>query len=254
MVYDNGSMDKTYEVAEAAGAVVRKFSKPGKGAVLRRMFSDVEADFYFIVDGDATYDPSIAPMMLEKLCSENLDMVIGVRKASRDAYRFGHNTGNKVISFVTSFLFGNCISDALSGYRVMTRAFVKSFPCISGGFEIETELNAYALRTGSAIEEIECHYSKRQEGSESKLRTYTDGISIIWHLLYLFAAFRPTLCFLILSFLVFFTFSYKMASTLSFIFFATLLFISVTRRYEENEYVERKNRAVQKKGSIGINA
>lgn len=170
-VYDNNSCDLTMAEARKAGAIVRKERLQGKGHVVRRMFADLEADVYILVDGDGTYDASMAPAMLQKLCDEQLDMVTGVRSPTNcGAYRRGHRLGNRLPTAIVAHIFGNRISDMLSGYRAFSRRFVKSFPALSGGFEIETEF-AVHLPVG----EIVTRYKRRPAGSVSKLSTCTDG-------------------------------------------------------------------------------
>jgi glycosyltransferase involved in cell wall biosynthesis len=195
-VYDNCSTDDTAEVAQAAGAIVRAEPLPGKGNVVRRMFSDIEADVYVLVDGDDTYDASGAAAMVESLESENLDMVVGSRVASSDsAYRSGHRFGNVMLTRIVAFLFGNRISDMLSGYRVFSRRFVKSFPALSAGFETETELTIHALELKMPIAEMAFPYQVRGADSSSKLNTYRDGWRILKTIIKLTTAERPLLVF-----------------------------------------------------------
>ncbi|MCI4643957.1 MAG: glycosyltransferase family 2 protein [Hyphomonadaceae bacterium] len=185
-VYDNASTDQTAEVAARAGAVVRKEPLKGKGNVVRRMFADIEADIYVLADGDATYDASAAPALIEELENNQADMVVGVRKdtgdASRgagDSYRRGHRTGNRLLTGLVSGVFGRRFSDILSGYRVMSRRFVKTFPSLSRGFEIETELTVHALEIRAPVSEVDTNYHPRPEGSASKLNTFQDGFRIL---------------------------------------------------------------------------
>ena len=179
-VYDNCSTDDTFERAAAAGAVARREPTPGKGNVVRRMFADVEADVYVMVDGDATYDASAAPMLIQKLWSESLDMVNGSRvETGVNAYRAGHRMGNRMLTGTVAYLFGRQFNDMLSGYRIMSRRFVKSFPALSAGFEIETELTVHALELRVPIAEVQTRYGERPEGSTSKLSTYRDGMRIL---------------------------------------------------------------------------
>jgi len=178
-VYDNNSSDGTRDAALAAGAVVRSEMLRGKGHVVRRMFADVEADIYLLVDGDDTYDAAAAPDLVSALIAGGLDMMTGARVTDiAAAYRRGHRFGNKVLTGLVAFVFGDRVSDMLSGYRVFSRRFVKSFPALSGGFEIETELTVHALDLGLPIGELEVRYSDRHAGSASKLHTYTDGLRI----------------------------------------------------------------------------
>lgn len=180
-VYDNNSQDRTGQVARDAGAIVRVEPLQGKGNVVRRMFADVDADYYIMVDGDATYDASLAPQLLQKLVDENLDMVNGARVTDiKAAYRAGHVLGNKLLTGLVANIFGKRFKDMLSGYRVFSRRFVKSFPALSGGFEIETELTVHALRLRMPVGEFDTPYKDRPVGSTSKLRTYRDGTRILF--------------------------------------------------------------------------
>jgi glycosyltransferase involved in cell wall biosynthesis len=191
-VYDNNSKDDTCARAAAAGAIVLSETRQGKGNVVRRMFADVEADIYLLTDGDATYDPATAPLMIEKLKASNLDMVIG-RRVHKDAgaYRPGHVLGNRMLTGFLGLLFGTQFHDILSGYRVFSRRFVKSFPVLSSGFEIETELSVHALTLSLPVEEVDTEYGARPEGSASKLSTYRDGFRILSVMLGLFKNERP---------------------------------------------------------------
>ena len=191
-VFDNNSTDRTAAVARDAGAEVFRVKHQGKGFVVRRMFTDVEADIYVLADGDATYDAPSAPRMIERLLAERLDMVVGVRVDSEQAaYRAGHRTGNRLLSGFVASVFGSTVNDMLSGYRVFSRRFVKSFPVLSGGFEIETELTIHALELGLAIEEIDTPYYARPEGSASKLNTWRDGFRILRTIVKLYRSERP---------------------------------------------------------------
>jgi glycosyltransferase involved in cell wall biosynthesis len=191
-VYDNNSRDRTATVARDAGAIVRSERRQGKGHVVRRMFADVEADIYVLVDGDATYDAPSAPRMIDKLLDEHLDMVVGLRVDQvQAAYRLGHRTGNRMLTGFLSSTFGHAFKDILSGYRVFSRRFVKSFPVLSDGFEIETELVVYALELSLPVAEIETPYYARPEGSFSKLNTWRDGFRILGTMLKLYRAERP---------------------------------------------------------------
>jgi len=191
-VYDNNSTDNTAEAAQQAGALVRREKRQGKGYVVRRMFNDIEADIYVLVDGDATYDALSAPGMIAKLVEERLDMVVASR-VDRDAaaYRHGHRTGNWLLSTLISQMFGRAFTDVLSGYRVFSRRFVKSFPTLSGGFEIETELTVHALELELPVDEIAAPYYARPSGSVSKLRTWQDGFRILGTVLKLYRTERP---------------------------------------------------------------
>ena len=179
-VYDNNSADRTREIAAAAGAVVRRERQQGKGYVVARAFADVEADIYVMVDGDDTYDAATAPAMVAMLLDERLDMVTGTRVTDIvAAYRPGHRLGNQVLTGAVRLVFGNRISDMLSGYRVFSRRFVKSFPAMAEGFETETEFTVHALELSMPLGEIKTAYRDRPAGSASKLRTYVDGMRIL---------------------------------------------------------------------------
>ena len=191
-VYDNNSKDRTVEVAKAAGAEVRGERRQGKGNVVRRMFADIDADVYVLVDGDATYDAPSAPHMIETLLAGRLDMVVGLRvDQSAAAYRPGHRTGNWMLTNFLSSVFGQTFKDILSGYRVFSRRFVKSFPVLSDGFEIETELTVHALELSLPVAEIETPYYARPEGSVSKLNTWRDGLRILGTILKLYRSEKP---------------------------------------------------------------
>lgn len=191
-VFDNNSTDKTAAIARAAGAEVFQEKHRGKGFVVRRMFADVDADIYVLVDGDATYDAPSARLMIERLIEGQLDMVVGSRvDQDKAAYRAGHRTGNRVLSTFVAWVFGPTFNDMLSGYRVFSRRFVKSFPVLSGGFEIETELTVHALELGLPTDEIETPYYARLEGSSSKLNTWRDGFRILLTIASLYRAERP---------------------------------------------------------------
>jgi glycosyltransferase involved in cell wall biosynthesis len=191
-VYDNNSSDRTRQIAGSAGAVVRNETLQGKGHVVRRMFADIEADIYVLVDGDNTYDPAAAPVMVRQLMENRLDMVTAVRlPAGQDAYRPGHRIGNRVLSFLVCRVFGNRISDVLSGYRVFSRRFVKSFPALATGFETETEFTIHALELRMPIGELITQYRGRVAGSRSKLHTVSDGIRILRTIMKLVKQERP---------------------------------------------------------------
>ncbi len=178
-VYDNNSDDETASLARGAGADVRRETAQGKGNVIRRMFADVEADVYVLVDGDGTYDAAIAPDLVKRLLDDRLDMVNVARDGDEDAYRSGHRFGNALLTWMVSAVFGRQISDVLSGYRAFSRRFVKSFPGLSRGFEIEAELTVHALELRLPIGEMRARYRARAEGSASKLSTYRDGVRIV---------------------------------------------------------------------------
>ena len=203
-VYDNDSNDKTSSLALQAGAHVRHEMLRGKGNVVRRMFSDVEADLYVLVDGDGTYDAASAPQMVDMLLENHFDMVNGVRVSSHTAaYRRGHRTGNILLSGFVAWIFGNRITDMLSGYRVFSRRFVKSFPALSSGFEIETELTVHALELRVPLGEMETPYRERPEGSSSKLRTYSDGLRILRTIVWLIKQERPLQFFSLMALVLF---------------------------------------------------
>jgi glycosyltransferase involved in cell wall biosynthesis len=191
-VFDNNSTDGTADMARAAGAIVRNVPEQGKGSVVRRMFADIEADAYIMVDGDATYDASVAPQLVARLFSEGLDMVVGNRISTEQAaYRPGHRFGNALLTGCVAFLFGRTFTDILSGYRVFSRRYVKSFAAHSAGFEIETELTVHALELRMPVAEVATVYKARPEGSVSKLNTYRDGVRILGTIVRLFKSERP---------------------------------------------------------------
>lgn len=202
-VYDNESEDNTAEVAAAAGAVVRHEQNRGKGNVMRRMFADVEADYYVTIDGDGAFELEAASLMLERCKQENLDMVVGVRQpvAGQNPHRPGHIFGNWMLNKLLELFFFRRFNDILSGYRVLTRRFVKSFPVLSGGFQIETEMSVHALILGLRVAEHPVNYFPRV-GGVSKLRTYQDGINILIFMIRLFKDYRPLILFSILSLIV----------------------------------------------------
>lgn len=197
-VYDNNSNDNTSQVARDSGAIVRFEPLRGKGNVVRRMFADIEADIYVLVDGDLTYDPASAPTMIQKLLDNQLDMVNGARVTEEQkAYRTGHRLGNKMLTQMVSWIFGNRFKDMLSGYRVFSRRYVKSFPALSSGFETETELTVHALELRMPTAEIPTIYKQRPIGSTSKLNTYMDGLRILWTILVLLKEERPMWFFMV---------------------------------------------------------
>ena len=191
-VYDNNSSDRTVAVAQAAGAIVRTERIQGKGAVVRRMFADVDADVYVMADGDATYDAASAPLLVRRMLDEQLDMVVGSRIGeAAAAYRRGHRFGNALLTGMLARLFGRSFTDILSGYRIFSRRFVKSFPVLSVGFEIETEISVHALELRMPVAEVETPYFARPEGSASKLSTYRDGWRILNTIVTLYRIERP---------------------------------------------------------------
>ncbi len=199
-VYDNNSSDLTALAARAAGALVHRETRQGKGHVVRRMFADVDADIYVMIDGDGTYAPEDAPHLINTLMTERCDMVVGTRRGvTDDAGRRGHAFGNRLFNWLYQHLFGNDFSDIFSGYRVFTRRFVKSFPAVSGGFEIETEMSVHASILKLPVAEIALDYGRRPEGSTSKLSTFRDGARILWMLAMLMKETRPARFFGFLS-------------------------------------------------------
>jgi glycosyltransferase involved in cell wall biosynthesis len=203
-VYDNNSTDDTAQIARTAGANVRHEHLQGKGNVVRRMFADIEADIFLLVDGDGTYDISSAPRLIEALSIDRLDMVNCARIPVTDsAYRPGHAWGNKLLTSLVAWIFGKRVGDILSGYRAMSRRFVKSFPALSSGFETETELTVHALEMRVPIGEITAPYRERPQGSSSKLHTVRDGIRILRLIVHLIKEERPlqffSTIFLVLS-------------------------------------------------------
>jgi len=191
-VYDNASTDMTASVARAHGAIVVRETLRGKGNVVRRMFADIVADVYLLVDGDDTYDAAAAPQMVARLLDDQLDMVNGARVSQEEgAYRPGHRFGNALFTNLVSGIFGRRFQDILSGYRAFSRRFVKSFPALASGFEIETELTVHALELRMPVAEIETAYSERPAGSESKLSTFRDGFRILTTIVQLMKEERP---------------------------------------------------------------
>jgi glycosyltransferase involved in cell wall biosynthesis len=193
-VYDNNSQDRTRALAAKAGAVVRTERQQGKGHVVRRMFADIDADIYVMADGDLTYDPTAAPAMVDMLVAEQLDMVVGTRRhEAKHAYRGGHVLGNRLFTGLLAGLFGRSFNDIFSGYRLFSRRFVKSFPVLSSGFEIETEISVHALELRMPVGEVETAYVARPEGSLSKLSTWGDGWRILKTIVTLYRIERPVL-------------------------------------------------------------
>ena len=236
-VYDNNSHDGTADVARAAGAIVRKESLQGKGNVVRRMFADVEADVFLLVDGDNTYDASSAERMISLLLEERLDMVNGRRVTSIEAaYRRGHRFGNRLLTQIVAAIFGNRIRDMLSGYRAFSRRFVKSFPAMARGFEIETELTVHALELRMPLAEIDTPYKDRPVGSISKLRTVRDGFRILWMIGLLIKEERP---------MQFFSFIFCVLATTS-----VLMSIPLAETYIETGLVPRFPTAILATGTM----
>ena len=236
-VYDNNSRDRTREIAAEAGAIVRTEKQQGKGNVVRRMFVDVDADVYLMADGDLTYDPAAAPKMVDMLLAEQLDMVVGTRvHQAKDAYRGGHVLGNKLFTGLLSGLFGRTFSDIFSGYRVFSRRFVKSFPVLSAGFEIETEISVHALELRMPVGEVETSYGARPEGSQSKLSTYGDGWRILKTIGTLYRVERPVLFYGVISALLMLA--------------AILLAIPIVETYAETGLVPRFPTAILVTGMV----
>lgn len=191
-VYDNNSSDNTAQIAAEAGAIVRFVGRQGKGAVVRRMFADIDADVYVMTDGDMTYDLDAVPELIDTLIKQQKDMVVGTRREQqREAYRFGHRFGNAMLTFLVRFLFNIRQTDMLSGLRVFSKRFVKTFSARSDGFEIETELNVFTAMNDLPYAEVETNYFARPEGSFSKLSTIKDGFKILFIILRLFITERP---------------------------------------------------------------
>jgi glycosyltransferase involved in cell wall biosynthesis len=204
-VFDNASTDGTAEVARGAGATVIRVAQRGKGNVVRRMFADVEADIYVMADGDGTYEAAAAPAMIARLLTDGLDMVVGCRTAAGDAaYRAGHRFGNKALTGTVARIFGDGFTDMLSGYRVISRRYVKSFPALSKGFEIETELTIHALELRAPHGEVETAYGPRAAGTQSKLTTWGDGFRIFGTIMRLHMLERPMEFYLTLALAAFF--------------------------------------------------
>ncbi|MEE3043777.1 MAG: glycosyltransferase [Pseudomonadota bacterium] len=192
VVIDNASRDDTAKKAKAAGAIVIAENLPGKGNAVRRGFSEVEADIYVMADGDGTYDATALPDLINRLVADRLDMVVGTRaEKEQAAYRSGHRLGNRLFNTVFAKLFGARFTDIFSGYRVFSRRFVKTFPAISTGFEIETEISVHAIMLRAPVAEIPTSYGARHEGTESKLRTYRDGARILSRILLFTATHKP---------------------------------------------------------------
>lgn len=198
IVLDNNSRDDTAGVARAAGARVIEVPLQGKGNVVRRGFADIDADVYVLVDGDDTYEAAAAPRLVRRLLDDGLDMVVGARRdQEKAAYRPGHRIGNVLLTRCAGILFGNSFDDMLSGYRVFSRRYVRSFAAHARGFEIETELAVHALQLRMPVAEVDTAYGVRPEGSESKLSTWRDGWRILRTIAKLFKSERPLLFFCI---------------------------------------------------------
>ncbi len=202
-VYDNNSIDRTAEIARKCGAIVRHEPQQGKGHVIRRMFADIDSDIFIMVDGDSTYPAQDVTKMVETLVSRKLDMVTGVRVGDKDAYRGYHAEGNRLFNKMVAFLFGRGMTDIFSGYRVFSRRFVKSFPALSRGFDIETELSVHALELYLPFAELPVQYKSRPKGSFSKLSTYKDGFKILGRIISLFKEAKPFKLFMLIACLLF---------------------------------------------------
>ncbi|WP_434718248.1 glycosyltransferase family 2 protein [Paraburkholderia sp. A1BS-2L] len=225
-VFDNNSVDDTANIARRTGAHVIPVPLQGKGNVVRRIFSDVEADVYIMVDGDATYDATAAPALVDLLVDQHLDMVVGSRLSDKQsAYRLGHRFGNVMLTRCAAVIFGKTFNDMLSGYRVFSRRYVKTFPAHSTGFEIETELAVHALSMRMPVAELDTNYGSRPEGSQSKLNTYRDGFRILMTILKLFKTEKP---------LAFFSIGFAICALLS-----VILAIPVFETYAETGLVPR---------------
>ena len=222
-VFDNNSSDNSYNIAKETGAIVKKVMYQGKGEVVRNAFSIIDADIYILIDGDGECDASAIPSLIDYLINEDLDMITVIRKAGK--YRRGHSFGNKMITTFAKILFGKNCNDILSGYRIFSKKFVKTFPANSRGFEIETELTIFALQMRLPIDEVSAKYIKRPEGSHSKLNTFKDGFKILFTIIYLLITEKPLLFF----------------NTISLIFLVIGLFlgIGITIEYFETLKVER---------------
>ncbi|MEI8320848.1 MAG: glycosyltransferase [Alphaproteobacteria bacterium] len=195
-VFDNNSTDETMSLAQKAGAIVFRESYQGKGNVVRRMFREVQADIYLMVDGDETYDAAIAPQMIQDVENHAYDMIVGIRAADdKEAYPSGHALGNKLFNWALKIIFRSHFTDIFSGYRAFSKRFVKSFPALSSGFDIETELSIHALEMKCPVKEVSTIYRKRPEGSYSKLNTWTDGFKILWRMVILYKEMRPFMFF-----------------------------------------------------------
>lgn len=223
-VYDNNSTDRTAEIAKKSGAVVKYENHQGKGNVVRRMFADIDADVYVMTDGDETYDLSRCQDLINYLQDNNLDMVVGARKeVENDAYRIGHRSGNFILTKLVQIFFSQKLKDMLSGFRVFSREYVKTFPAQSTGFEIETELTVYALSSRLPMAEIETDYFSRPSGSYSKLSTYKDGLKILKTIFTLVKEERPLLFFSLIALFAF--------------IFATTFFIPIVLEYYQSRQV-----------------
>lgn len=240
-VYDNNSADGTARLAQKAGAIVRIEKNRGKGNVVRRMFGDIDADIYVLSDGDGTYDASAAPILIERLLTNNLDFVNGARQAATEvSYRRGHRIGNRLLTGLVQIIFGRQFNDMLSGYKVMSRRFVKSFPAMSSGFEIETELVVHALELRIPCAEVPTDYRERRAGSKSKLRTYRDGMRIFLLIVRLIKDERPFQFFSLVS--------------IAMVAIAVALAVPIFITYAETSLVPRLPTAVLSVGIVVLGA
>ncbi len=236
-VYDNNSKDDTVAIARAAGAVVRSEPLQGKGHVVRRMFSDIDADVYVLVDGDSTYEAAAAPKMVQALIDDNLDIVNGVRESDiKEAYRPGHRFGNWLLTSLVAWMFGHRTTDMLTGYRVFSRRFVRSFPALTSGFEIETEIVVHALELRVLMRDYVTSYRERPEGSTSKLNTIRDGVRILKTIGFLIKEERPLTFFMTLGALL--------------LILATAIFIPVFLEYLHTGTVRRFPTAILATGMV----
>jgi glycosyltransferase involved in cell wall biosynthesis len=238
-VFDNNSTDDTARAAIHAGARVFREARQGKGNVVRRMFADIDADIYIMADGDGTYDPADAPSLVNALITEHVDMVVGTRRdVGRDAGRSGHAFGNRSFNQLYRWLFGRGFSDIFSGYRAFTRRFVKSFPAISTGFEIETEMSVHASQLMIPVAEIDLAYGRRPNGSASKLRTFRDGFKILTMFAMLMKETRPFLFYSLIG--------------AAFAVLSLLLMLPIITTYLETGLVPRVPTAVVATGAMVI--
>lgn len=238
-VYDNNSSDETVARAQAAGAVVRTERRQGKGYVVCRMFADIEADIYVLVDGDGTYEAADAPRLVAALIDGQLDMITGTRvDTAKESYRRGHRFGNRMLTGLVGAIFGNGVADMLSGYRVFSRRFVKSFPTLSVGFEIETQFTVHALELDMPLGEVATRYRERPQGSVSKLRTYHDGFRILRTIVALVRDERPLQFFMIAGAVI--------------LLFALLLGLPVVVHFFETGRVPRLPTAVLSAALVGV--
>ena len=239
-VYDNNSKDNTTDAAQKAGAIVRFEPLQGKGNVVRRMFSDIDADIYLMIDGDGSYDIPSAPMMVDLLKNNQLDMVVGTRDDSKGVHRTGHAFGNKIFNLILKICFGGKFSDIFSGYRVFSRRFVKSFPALTRGFDIESEISIHSLELNLPCAEVPTPFHERFEGTESKLSTFKDGFKILWPIISLLKEVRPFYLFSIIA--------------LFFALIGTTLFIPILNQYLESGLVPRMPTLIVVTGLFVISA